>query len=93
MKTQKLYTLRQIAVYLKTAQSTAYDRAKSLGILSERVMVLKRKLYTEDHFLKLKQSFEDYRFRRSGYVPEIIYVTRTTEIYQSKMNFLTLEQL
>lgn len=25
--------------------------------------------------------------------PEIIYVTRTTEIYQSKLNFLTFENL
>jgi hypothetical protein len=26
-------------------------------------------------------------------IPEIIYVTRTTEIYQSKLNFLELNQL
>lgn len=93
-KEQKLYTLRQLAVFLQSKDSTVYDRANSLGILSERVVVEKRKLYTEEHYLKLKQSFEDYRFRRSGYkVPEIIYVTRTTEIYQSKLNFLELNQL
>lgn len=93
-KEQKLYTLRQLAVFLQSKDSTVYDRANYLGILSERVVVDKRKLYTEEHYLKLKQSFENYRFRASGYkVPEIIYVTRTTEIYQSKLNFLTLEQL
>lgn len=93
-KEQKLYTLRQLAVFLQSKDSTVYDRANSLGILSERVVVEKRKLYTEEHYLKLKQSFENYRFTASGYkVPEIIYVTRTTEIYQSKLNFLELHQL
>lgn len=31
--------------------------------------------------------------RRKDELPEIIYVTRTTEIYQSKINFLELNQL
>lgn len=31
--------------------------------------------------------------RKSDGFPDIIYVTRTTEIYPSKINFLTLEKL
>ena len=31
--------------------------------------------------------------RKSDTFPDVIYVTRTTEIYQSKLNFLELNQL
>jgi hypothetical protein len=42
---------------------------------------------------KQAQTITDYTLRRKEELPTIIYVTRTTEIYQSKLNFLELHQL
>ena len=46
--------------------------------------------YDEVEFLKTKLQSPN---KGKLYDPEIIYVTRINEIYHSKLNFLTLEQL
>jgi len=79
------------------------DVAKAYGMSIENLRFRCRRLgikpttYNGNYVYRLNQIDIDRvveLFKRKDDVfPEIIYVTRTTEILQSKLNFLTLEQL
>ncbi len=94
-------TVKQIAEKANRAGSTISAHIHRLNIkpcFSDKIKSsFVTNFYSEkdtDIIIKHIWSLNQGKRRIKGlFFPDIIYVTRTTEIFQSKMNFLTLEQL
>ena len=94
-------TVKQIAEKANRAGSTISAYIHKLNIKPCKTNKLKgsfvRHFYSNsdiDIIIEHVWSLNQGRRRIKGlFFPDIIYVTRTTEIYQSKLNFLTLKQL
>lgn len=87
-KNAKLYTIKEISDMFNIPTSTLRVRCLNKGYLP-RTFKGKHQYMLTDFEAK---EILDKKHKKEAY-PEIIYVTRTTEIYHSKLNFLTLEQL
>lgn len=85
-----MISLDELSVMINVPKTTILRNANKLGLLQKRIKKGTFKYFTTEHYIILKDWFDS---RKVDPTPEIIYVTRTTEIYQSKLNFLTLEQL
>ena len=88
-KDVKLYSIKEISEMYNIQKETLLKRCQKYDY---------RPNYHNGNYqylLNKKQveKITDYYYRRTDALPTIIYVTRTTEIYQSKLNFLTLDKL
>lgn len=98
-------TVKQISAIVGRAPSTVYSQVLRLRLEPSRIEVLskqsKRYWYKDDDvnkvldfYLKLDnpEVVVEKKPKRQLF-PSVIYVTRTTEIYPSKLNYLTFEKL
>lgn len=101
----KLYTVREISRIHNIPIPTIQGRCIILNFKKTAIIYGKRKSSLPKYLLDEKevQQIIDFKPRKYGFktektknkilIPEVIYVTRETEIIHSKLNFLTLEQL
>lgn len=88
-KTEKMYTLKDINEIFNVPIRTLLNRCLKYDLRP----ICHNGKYQYLLTFKQAQKITEYSLRRKEALPEIIYVTRTTEIYQSKLNFLELNQL
>ena len=84
------FTTKDIVEQTTLSKSAIQFRVEKLRIPYRERMItgfLKQRLFTEGEVSQI------VNYKSKEFNPEIIYVTRTTEILHSKLNFLTLEQL
>ena len=95
------YTVRDIAKESERRIETIYYHIRKQNIKPIKSELIKGNAYTnfysEGQKTTILGSIEEVEKNQARNppksIPEIIYVTRTTEILHSKLNFLTLEQL
>lgn len=97
----KLYTVKDIAKECQRIDYTIYYWIRKNNFKPIKSELIKGNAYinyySEGQKVKILADIEEVEKAQSlippKRIPEIIYVTRTTEIYQSKLNFLELHQL
>jgi hypothetical protein len=87
MKEPLLFSVKEIAILKKVTEKTVLNKANEFGITP-----VARKKGTSGYLFaeyQVKKMFDKITKKQFvAFNPEIIYVTRTIEIYPSKLNFM-----
>jgi hypothetical protein len=85
---EDLFTVQEIAILKGVAERTVTYKAKVFGIIP-----IKKKQGSKSYLFSQHQVYTMFDIKSQKQFkalnPEIIYVTRTIEIYESKLNYLT----
>jgi len=91
VKNENRHSIKSMSQRFNIPESTLIYNCGIMGYRPERIDG-KFQYALDDKQMEAVTNYKERRFEKSN-VPEVIYVTRTIEIYESRMNYLNDNQL